>query len=339
MKERWTPAYDRMFDPDHELAGDQACRRFAWLDLCHMARWEDGNRIIRGSLVPLKRGEFVVSVRYLCERWGWSKGKVARFLDLLCSQAVNKLGTVTETPVGTVYRVVNYDTYARGHDGHGDTDRDRGGTPTGHPRDTNGTGTGQSRDKEQKGLEGKKGQTGNAAQARSRAKALPDSWDPNDGHREIAQEQGVDLEAELVKFRDHAKANGRTQKDWDAAFRNWLRQAKRFAPAPSRNGLTSSEEEKREAERRREAARRASEEQRDKAEAQERAGDKEMAALRDLYANLDSEAKEEIGEAVQARLRGLGFNPPTKAPAGVREGMWIAEMKAYRDANRLRAVS
>jgi uncharacterized protein YdaU (DUF1376 family) len=33
------------------------------------------------------------------------------------------------------------------------------------------------------------------------------------------------LERELAKFKDHAAAQGRTAKDWDAAFRNWLRKA------------------------------------------------------------------------------------------------------------------
>ena len=112
MSERWTPVYDRLFRPDHELAGDQACRRFAWMDLCHMASFRHGNRIINGVLVPLERGELVVSVRFLGDRWGWSRSKVARFLALLIDPGVGKIVPLRETPVGTVYRVANYDRYA-----------------------------------------------------------------------------------------------------------------------------------------------------------------------------------------------------------------------------------
>ena len=36
---------------------------------------------------------------------------------------------------------------------------------------------------------------------------------------------------EVDKFRDHAKATGRTAKDWDAAFRNWVRKAMEFSQA------------------------------------------------------------------------------------------------------------
>lgn len=112
MSERWTPAYDRLFDPDHDLAGDTVCRRFAWLDLCHMAQWRAGVRIVGGTLIPLKRGELLASHRYLAQRWGWSRKKVATFLDVLQHDVVAKLESVRETPKGTVYRIATYDTYA-----------------------------------------------------------------------------------------------------------------------------------------------------------------------------------------------------------------------------------
>lgn len=56
-----------------------------------------------------------------------------------------------------------------------------------------------------------------------RAMPLPGDWGPSDGHVEIAEAEGRDIDREAAAFRDHALANGRKQKDWDAAFRNWLR--------------------------------------------------------------------------------------------------------------------
>lgn len=112
MAERWTPAYDRIFDPEHELAGDTVCRRFAWLDLCHMAQWKDGARILGSTVVPLQKGELVASLRFLAERWGWSRKKVSNYLDILQDPNVAKLETVRETPKGTVYRLVTYGEYA-----------------------------------------------------------------------------------------------------------------------------------------------------------------------------------------------------------------------------------
>jgi hypothetical protein len=87
-------------------------------------------------------------------------------------------------------------------------------------------------------------------QRRSRAVQLPDEWSPNEKHHEIADAEGVDLHREVVRFRDWALANGRTQKDWDATFRNWLRndryrskpgQRARASPNRYPGGLTEDE--------------------------------------------------------------------------------------------------
>jgi translation initiation factor IF-1 len=59
-----------------------------------------------------------------------------------------------------------------------------------------------------------------------RATQLSESWQPNDQHEVIAADREISLDAELAKFRDWAKATGRTYKDWDATFRNWLRNAR-----------------------------------------------------------------------------------------------------------------
>lgn len=64
-----------------------------------------------------------------------------------------------------------------------------------------------------------------------RKSKLPESWTPNDTHRRIATEEGVDIEREVTGFRDHAMATGRIMLDWDAAFRTWLRNARQFSRA------------------------------------------------------------------------------------------------------------
>lgn len=60
---------------------------------------------------------------------------------------------------------------------------------------------------------------------------IPEDWTPTDGHRQYATEHGIDLSSEAFKFRNHAIANDRRQRDWDASFRMWLAKAKDFAPA------------------------------------------------------------------------------------------------------------
>lgn len=55
------------------------------------------------------------------------------------------------------------------------------------------------------------------------------NFTPNDAHNDFAANNGLRLSVELEKFTDYHKAKGSTMKDWDAAFRTWLRNAVEFA--------------------------------------------------------------------------------------------------------------
>lgn len=79
-----------------------------------------------------------------------------------------------------------------------------------------------------------------------RARQLPSDWQPNEGHRTFAAENRLNLDAEAEQFADHHRAKGSTMKDWDAAFRTWLRNAVKWrkdapAVAPTRSLPHASE--------------------------------------------------------------------------------------------------
>jgi len=61
------------------------------------------------------------------------------------------------------------------------------------------------------------------------AAKLAKNWQPNDTHRRIAADLGVDISGEAEKFRDHAEAHGRKLINWDAGFRNWMRMSVDFS--------------------------------------------------------------------------------------------------------------
>lgn len=85
---------------------------------------------------------------------------------------------------------------------------------------------------------------------RKRGTTLPDDWAPNPKHADIAAERGVTCWLEAEKFRDWAAAKGTRYRDWDAAFRNWLRRAEPDQlPAPATD-LRAAENARRDAERR-----------------------------------------------------------------------------------------
>lgn len=66
-----------------------------------------------------------------------------------------------------------------------------------------------------------------------RGTTLPDGWSPSAKHHALARELGVSCTAQVDQFRDHHTAKGTVFKDWDAAFRTWLRNAKSFGRAPA----------------------------------------------------------------------------------------------------------
>jgi hypothetical protein len=72
-----------------------------------------------------------------------------------------------------------------------------------------------------------------------RGTQLPDDWQPNDRHCEIARTERVDLQRALDQFRDWAAAGGVVKKDWNATFNNWLRHPRRerVATAPQQESV------------------------------------------------------------------------------------------------------
>ena len=53
----------------------------AWVDLILLANHKDGFIYVRGNKIDVKRGQVAWSQKRLSERWQWSRGKVARFLQ------------------------------------------------------------------------------------------------------------------------------------------------------------------------------------------------------------------------------------------------------------------
>jgi hypothetical protein len=87
--------------------------RSAWVYLLFKAAWKPSDYRTGNRVDHLERGEFVASLRYLAERWGWSKDRVRRFLQLLTKArriAPQKRDSGRDSH-GTVYLILNYDSY------------------------------------------------------------------------------------------------------------------------------------------------------------------------------------------------------------------------------------
>jgi hypothetical protein len=87
------------------------CRNMAWIDLLLLANHCDNYFYVRGIKVDVKRGQCGYSEDTLAKRWGWSRGKVRRFLNELekGQQIVQQKNNIT-----TLLSIVNYDKYQQG---------------------------------------------------------------------------------------------------------------------------------------------------------------------------------------------------------------------------------
>lgn len=65
-------------------------------------------------------------------------------------------------------------------------------------------------------------------------RSIPDDWTPTPSHAQKAKELELDLESEAEDFVNDRKAKGVKYVDWDSAFHNWLKNARKFAERDGR---------------------------------------------------------------------------------------------------------
>lgn len=107
--------------------------REAWLWLIENAQYEAGNTFINGKRVNLDRGQLSFSLRFLADKWGWSKSETERYTQKLRKRDMIE----TETETGQlVITICNYDEYQMKPEKSGTAS----GTETGQKRDANETG-------------------------------------------------------------------------------------------------------------------------------------------------------------------------------------------------------
>lgn len=74
---------------------------------------------------------------------------------------------------------------------------------------------------------------------------LDPTWKPSDSEvnraaQAIAKSRGVDLEQQLAALHDWARDSGKTGKDWDARWRNWLRSSRPQFANGTQNGINKA---------------------------------------------------------------------------------------------------
>jgi hypothetical protein len=127
----------RKFFNEHEFWKEKRkySRAEAWIDLMQSARYKDEPETLydkRGVYV-LEYGDVYISLRYLGERWQWSKNKVKGFLDYL--EKRESISFKKKDSHRTIINIVNLKGYVEWIKGK----RDSRGTVEGQSRDSEGT--------------------------------------------------------------------------------------------------------------------------------------------------------------------------------------------------------
>lgn len=110
MTTGYIPISRKLFEGQFWNEERQYSRFEAWLDLIQQARFEDGTKIIGYMEIFVERGEVAASLRYMGEKWGWSKTKVDNFLVFLIRRKMITKRTDKKTGI-TIVTLTNYDQY------------------------------------------------------------------------------------------------------------------------------------------------------------------------------------------------------------------------------------
>lgn len=103
-------------------------RGAAWIDLLLLANHETTKGMYRGRFVLFQKGDVNRSIEWLAKRWGWSRKKVTRFLDVL---ELDGMVTRKSTSEGTTITLVNWALYQ--------SQGTAKGTPKAHQKNIQGT--------------------------------------------------------------------------------------------------------------------------------------------------------------------------------------------------------
>ena len=190
---------------DHWLwsSGETFSRGQAFIDLLLMVAYADHKVMSQGKMIDLKRGSMVTSIRYLADRWRWSKDKTMHFLNDL--EADGTIKKVSDTK-RTVLTIVNYEKYQ----GLATSDRTQNGRET----DTDRTRNGQTKERK----EGKRNNNNIIFHPPSVEEV-----------RSYCEEKGYSVDPS--QFVDFYESKGwmvgkSKMKDWKASVRTWQRNRK-----------------------------------------------------------------------------------------------------------------
>ena len=108
MDKGWIKIHRKILDCSIWNSREPFDKRSAWIDILLSASHKDLNLMIGGINEKIPRGRFMFSIEKLCDRWGWSRNRVKRFLALLEREQMIE---TKRTNKGTLISVLNYNAF------------------------------------------------------------------------------------------------------------------------------------------------------------------------------------------------------------------------------------
>ena len=108
MDKGWIKLHRKILDCSIWNSREPFDKRSAWIDILLSASHKDLNLMIGGIDKKIPRGSFMFSIEKLCDRWGWSRNRVKRFLALLEREQMIE---TKRTNKGTLISVLNYNAF------------------------------------------------------------------------------------------------------------------------------------------------------------------------------------------------------------------------------------
>ena len=167
----------------------------AWVDLLLIANHKPGIISKRGNRVKVERGQVGVSIKGLSDRWGWSRGKVDRFMIYLEGEHQIEQH---KTSITTLITLCNYETYTKS-----DSRTDSEQTTAEQQADTN-----------KKGKKGKK-------ETKPVSRFAPPSIDEVKAYC-LERNNSIDAETFIAHYEANGWMRGKAKiKSWKACIITW----------------------------------------------------------------------------------------------------------------------
>jgi len=240
MAKGWISIHRQILECDIWATDEPYNKRDAWIYLLLKASRHDHNLLVKGHIVPLKRGEICASERYLATAWKWSRGKVKRYLNILLSLNMIEMRTTEQATHEPIISIVNYDYYQS----QNSEDEPQDEPQADHTQTTDEPPTVPKYNNGNKGNKGNKNNN-KAKPVRHKYGQYENVMLSDQDMEKLKTEFPKDYQERIERVSEYCKSRGKSYSDYLATIRSWARKEIKSNGSGDTGNTTADEEERR----------------------------------------------------------------------------------------------